>query len=121
MDKTSLEYSKSIFGTYGNFYKTFGNYECLNMFDKLILEFQDKLDIKIIGIIHTHFNKVNFTFKQLNDIKDSATKKEIAVLVKHKFISYIDNLEILNDLDNRFRTIMKNFVTIKYRILISEK
>lgn len=118
MEKTSLAYSASIFGTYGSFNKTFGNLKSLEYLDQIITEQQDILDIKVLGKMHSIMAKANDDFKQLIDIKNPSTRKQISIFFKDHYLKLISETPQLLNVDPRIRSIMGNFVTVKHRILI---
>jgi hypothetical protein len=118
MDKTSLEYSTSIFGTYGSFNKTFGNLKSLEYLDMIISNQQDILDIKVLGKIHNIMAKINLTFKEILDVKNPATRKQISTFFRDHYLKLINETPQLLHVDPRIRSIMGNFVTVKHRTLI---
>ena len=110
MTKQSLEYSRSIKAT-------FGNYLMLDYLDKAIE--RGEIDMKLYTKIHKILGKITFNFSALNDIKNKSAKRHAAALFKDHYINQVDinfpyNIEGID----RIKTTIKNYITAKYRICL---
>lgn len=118
MDKQSLDYSKSIFGTYGRVSR-FGDFNCLRYLDQVLMENQTTLTIQNVGHIHKIFSRVNKDFADISEIKTKSTREHALQLFANHYLQAID--EHINFEDTRIKTIMKNFVATKRKVFLQDQ
>jgi hypothetical protein len=103
MEKTSLAYSKTLVGTYGNF-------KSLAYIDQLIVELElNKKSQTEIARLCYHINE---TYTNLLTIPELNFRRNVASLFREKYINQINKMQFVSGV---FNSLLKNFAIGKLR------
>ena len=64
MNKTSIEYSKSVKATFGDFYPKFGDFKSLKYIDNILVE--NEISFKCVNKIYKLFIRIEEDFAELS-------------------------------------------------------